>query len=165
MNAFVRARYTGPPTRLGSYGFLKTGTEVSISWRDWQYMEDHNKDGQPDNFEKLGESDVSEDLVHPDVALDIPVESESIGKEGGDDGVPIRLVEGDEEDEEELTQEVGGTESLKLVEEKEDGETDNSESEQSEEKTDVIAEDSEEQTVDSYDELTVAQLKEQLSLR
>src|SRR6185503_17928681 len=125
-------------------------------------MEDHNKDGQPDNFEKLGESDVSEDLVHPDVALDIPVESESIGKEGGDDGVPIRLVE---EDEEELTQEVGGTESLKLVEEKEDGETDNSESEQSEEKTDVIAEDSEEQTVDSYDELTVAQLKEQLSLR
>ena len=82
MKAFVRVRYTGPATRLGNYGKVQKGTEISISWRDWKYMVKHSDDGEnPADFVKLEEADNREETRHPE--NEAP-ESNVKSPEGGD---------------------------------------------------------------------------------
>lgn len=135
MKPFVRVKYTGPPCALAGYGTVETGTEISLRWRDWQYMKQQSGGDEVPEFELLSEDDESKDTVHPSE------QEEALKQAGLKEGLPeVPVVEVNELTEEEKAL---AEEAAKLAENKEE----------------PIKQ------VDSYEELTVKELKEQLTAR
>ena len=92
MKAFVRVRYVGPPANIGSYGQLVTGSEVSLKWKDWQYMTKNlEEDESPENFEFIEEADEDPGKEHPQAEDTSDTSSVSEPEEPeGSDGKPPR---------------------------------------------------------------------------
>ena len=160
MKAFVHVRYTGETTRLAGHGLITTGQELYLTWKEWDYLVNSNAlddAGNPPEFEKLGEADR--------IPTEAPTDDVGDGKdtEGKEEGKEEQEEEEEENDEEESSEEddddgddedepAGGAGGAAM-------DSDNGKDDEKD-KTETEAE-----TVDSYEELTVAQLREQLTLR
>lgn len=162
MNAYVRARYTGPAVNLGQYGPVVPGSEVSITWRDWEYMKSQGGEDGPADFEKIEETDERTDPVHPEGKEgDLPTVSPYQGEVAESVESVIYIPAGSvidhpegsvithppkeeaEEESEDLSEELSGSVPVGSVLVRGEGV----------------------EEVDSYEQLTVAQLREQLELR
>jgi hypothetical protein len=149
-------------------------TEISLTWRDWQYMCEQGTDeeGNPVDFEKLGESDTCEDTVH---LHDAEVAAEQIQTVEGGELIPPGGFDGDdpnkedEEDDDDRVKDPGA-----LVDEDAAGSAQNTDGALTNTEGTGTADtkDAEENKapgevleVESYDQLTVAQIREQLTLR
>lgn len=176
---------------------VNTGSELSLTWKEWDYMTNLSKDeqGNPPDFIKLGESDEMEDVKHPDQA-EAPAET---GEQTEPTNQDPEQKEPTAENPDAENQEGGGDDTDESGEVDEDGEEGGEESEDDEdppaegageggpasedaagdagagdekgpeqEATDG-AEGGKENApvveVESYEELTVGQLREQLTLR
>jgi hypothetical protein len=164
MNAYVRARYTGPAVNLGQYGPVVPGSEVSITWRDWEYMKSQGGEDGPADFEKIEETDERTDPVHPE------------GKEG--DLPTVSPYQGEVA---ESVESVIYIPAGSVIDHPEGSVITHPPKEEGEELSEDLSEEVSEalsgsvvgmrggregvEEVDSYEQLTVAQLREQLELR
>lgn len=125
MKKFIRVKYVGEPTRLGGYGEVDNGTELSLTWNDWEAVKGTTAES---DFEVIEEHD---DIRPKLLARDAAAQAEQSAKDE---------TEVDEEE----------------VEDEEDPE---GEEDEEEDHDSITVE------VDSYDDLTMAGLRDEIDDR
>jgi len=185
---FVRVRYTGEnEQRMGRYGKLVPGMEFSMTRSDWRYVA---KSGNP-LFEFISDAKVAEQPHNPNLKVpEVPAEdtvnsedetqtSKNDGQAGDNSAETPNAEEGGQVQQTDDTQSSGQSEDSSDSSDEVSGES--WESDESEDSEDSSAEDVKvvgeetthtetindggEVTVDDYNDLTVAVLKEEIERR